>query len=300
MKFKDYYETLGVPPGADADVIKSAYRKLARKYHPDVSKEADAEEKFKAVNEAYEALRDPQKRAQYDALRAGGYRPGDEFRPPPGGAYGGGEYDFGDADGAGFSDFFESLFGRFRGGPGGAGPGPGFERPAGPRRPRESMAKLTIELERAYEGGKERIQVNGKTLDVKIPAGIQSGRNIRLAKQGQEGGDLLLEIVVRPHRLFALEGRDVTVKLPIAPWEAALGATVDVPTLGGKVEIKVPAGSTTGRRLRLKGRGMPGEPAGDQYVVLEVMAPKAEDAAQREAYEALRDAFAAYEPRKGL
>ena len=295
MKFKDYYETLGVPPGADADVIKSAYRKLARKYHPDVSKEKDAEERFKAVNEAYEVLKDAKKREAYDELRAGGYRPGEEFRgPPPGFRRDHGDFDFEGGDSEGFSDFFESLFGRFRGG---AGPGPG---PHGPRRPQATRARLQVELERVHEGGRERIQVDGKTLEVNIPRGIEEGKAIRLAGQGPGGGDLLLEIAYRPHRLYSVEGRNLTLKLPIAPWEAALGATVPVPTLGGSVELKIPAGSTTGRKLRLKGRGLPGDPPGDQFVVFEVQAPRADADAQRDAYESLRRAFPDFDPRRSM
>lgn len=291
MKFKDYYEILGVPPGADADVVKSAYRKLARKFHPDVSKESDAEDRFKSVNEAYEVLKDPKKRAAYDQLRAGGYRPGEEFRPPPDFRQ---DFEFEGGDAEGFSDFFESLFGRrFGGGPGSAG------APRGPRRSRDSRARLQIDLERVYQGGRERIQVDGKTLDVNIPRGIEPGRTIRLAGQGSAGGDLLLEIGYRPHARYAVDGRNLTLTLPIAPWEAALGASIAVPTLGGSVDVKIPPGTNPGRRLRLKGRGLPGQPDGDQYVVVEVHAPKADDDAQREAYIALQDAFADYDPRRG-
>ncbi|HVF35844.1 MAG TPA: DnaJ C-terminal domain-containing protein [Candidatus Saccharimonadia bacterium] len=292
MKFKDYYEILGVPKGADADVVKTAYRKLARKYHPDVSKESDAEERFKSVNEAYEVLKDPKKRAAYDELREGGYRPGEEFRPPPNFRQ---DYEFEGGDGEGFSDFFESLFGRRFGG---GGPGGAGGAPRGPRRTRDTRARLPIELERAYEGGRERIQVDGKTLDVNIPRGIEPGRTIRLAGQGSGGGDLLLEIGYRPHARYTVEGRDLILRLPVAPWEAALGATIAVPTLGGSVDLRIPAGTGTGRKLRLKARGLPGETPGDQYVVIEVQAPKPEDDAQREAYEALRDAYPGYDPRR--
>jgi curved DNA-binding protein len=283
MKFKDYYEILGVPPGADADVVKSAYRKLARKYHPDVSKESDAEERFKAVNEAYEVLKDPRKREAYDELRAGGYRPGEEFRPPPNFRQ---DFEFDGTDAEGFSDFFESLFGqRFRGGPD-AGP-----RARATRRARDTRARLPIELERAFEGGRERIQVDGRTLEVNIPRGIEAGRSIRLAGQGAQGGDLLLEIAYRPHRIYQVEGRDLTMKLPVAPWDAALGATLPVQTLAGAVELRIPAGSGSGRRLRLKGRGLPGDPPGDQYVQIEITAPPARDDEERKAWEALRDAY---------
>ena len=291
MKFKDYYEILGVPQGADADVVKSAYRKLARKYHPDVSKESDAEERFKSVNEAYEVLKDPKKRAAYDQLRAGGYRPGEEFRPPPNFRQ---DFEFDGGDGEGFSDFFESLFGRFRDGQRG---GP---QPQGPRRARDTRARLPIELERAWEGGRERIQIDGRTLDVNIPKGIEAGRTIRLAGQGSGGGDLLLEIAYRPHRRYTVEGRDLTLRLPVAPWEAALGATIAVPTLAGQVELRIPPGSGTGRKLRLKGRGLPGDPAGDLFVSIEVQAPRADDDTQREAWEALRGAYAGFDPRSAL
>ena len=292
MQFKDYYETLGVEPSAGEAEIKTAYRRLARKYHPDVSKEAGAEEKFKAVNEAYEALRDPQKRAAYDQLRARGYRPGDEVQPPPGG-FGGGGYgggvDFeeifaGGGAGGGFSDFFESLFGRG-----------GFGQRPGPQPRGDSRAKLAVSLETVYEGGTVRISVNNKTLDVRVPKGIRPGQVIRLARQGAQG-DLLLEIEYAAHPQFEVDGRNVIHALPIAPWEAALGATVSVPTLGGAVELKIPATSEAGRKLRLRGRGLPNDPTGkqppgDQIVELEVLAPRPNTDAEREAYERLRDAF---------
>ena len=293
MEFKDYYSILGVPDTADEKEIKTSYRKLARKYHPDVSKEAGAEEKFKAVNEAYEALRDPAKRKAYDQLRAGGYRPGDQVRPPPGGFHRGpgGQADFdfdeifaGGGAGGGFSDFFESMFGRGRGGVGGRGP-----QPSG-----DTRAKLAVPLESVYGGGSVRIAVNGRTLDVRVPKGVKPGQAIRLSRQGNGGGDLLLEIEYAAHPQFEVDGRNVIHVLPVAPWEAALGATISVPTLGGPVELKIPADSESGRKLRLRGRGLPGAgnaTAGDQIVELEILAPRAQDEAQREAYARMRDAF---------
>ncbi|MCR6495960.1 DnaJ domain-containing protein [Thermomonas sp. S9] len=295
MQFKDYYAILGVEPSAGEAEIKTAYRRLARKYHPDVSKEKGAEEKFKAVNEAYEALRDPQKRAAYDQLRAGGYRPGDEIRPPPGGFHRGpgGQPDFdfeeifaGGGAGGGFSDFFENLFGR--GGPGGRG-GRAGAAPAG-----DTRAKLAVPLKAVYEGSSVRVTVNGKTLDVRIPKGVRPGQVIRLGKQGRGGRDLLLEIEYAADPQFEVDGRNILYTLPVAPWEAALGATLSVPTLGGQVELKIPADSESGRKLRLRGRGLPGSgnaPAGDQIVELEILAPKAHTEAQRKAYARMRDAF---------
>ena len=294
MEFKDYYGVLGVEPSAGDAEIKTAYRRLARKYHPDVSKEAGAEDKFKAVNEAYEALRDPEKRKAYDQLRAGGYRPGDQVRPPPGGFRGGpgGHPDFdeifaGGGAGGGFSDFFESMFGRGRAGP--RGPQAG-----GQPRDGTTRAKLAVPLESVYAGGSVRIGVNGRTLEVRVPKGIKPGQSIRLARQGNSGGDLLLEIEYAAHPQFEVDGRNVIHVLPVAPWEAALGATISVPTLGGPVELKIPADSESGRKLRLRGRGLPGAgnaTAGDQIVELEILAPRAHNEAQREAYARMRDAF---------
>lgn len=297
MEFKDYYDTLGVKPDASGAEIKSAYRKLARKYHPDVSKETGAEERFKSVNEAYEVLRDKDKRASYDQLRAGGYRAGESFHPPPGWGQGAAQGP-GDFEGQGFSDFFESLFGGAHGGARGA------QRS---RRGHDLRAMLEVNLVTAFTGGKTRFALHDgnreRVLEVKIPAGILSGQVIRLSGQGHPGsggqpaGDVLLEVVLRDDPRFRLEGRDVLVSLPVAPWEAALGATVPVPTLAGTVDLKLPAGSQSGRKLRLKGRGMPGHAPGDQIVELLIRTPPADDTEGRKAYEALQKAFSAFDPR---
>ena len=302
MEFKDYYDTLGVKPDAGEAEIKTAYRKIARKYHPDKNKEAGAEEKFKAVNEANEVLSDKQKRASYDQLRAGGYRGGDQFRPPPDWArqQGGGVHygDFDEGDAGGFSDFFESLFGR----------GGGARAQRGPMRGRDVRAGVTIDLHTAYNGGKQRLSLRDahgdRTLEVNIPAGILPGRAIRLTGQGEPGvqggraGDLLLEMDVRDDARFHLEGRDVLVEVAIAPWEAALGARVSVPTLGGNVELRIPAGSRSGGKLRLKGRGMPGSAPGDQIVTLTIQTPPAGDDTARAAYAAFEKAFKDFDPRR--
>ena len=290
MEFKDYYATLGVEPSAGEAEIKTAYRRLARKYHPDVSKEAGAEERFKAVNEAYEALRDPQKRAAYDQLRAQGYRPGDEFNGAPN--YGGGQgFDFEEVfgnggAGGGFSDFFESLFSGARNGRGRA---PGTGAGASPRG--DSRAKLAVPLEAVYNGDSVRVTVNGKQLDVRVPKGVRPGQVIRLGGQGHGGGNLLLEIEYAAHPQFEVDGQNILYTLQVTPWQAALGTTISVPTLGGAVELKVAAGADAGRKLRLRGRGLPGTPAGDQIVELEVLAPTPLDEAQRKAYRNLAKAF---------
>lgn len=291
MEFKDYYSVLGVEPGAGEAELKTAYRRLARKYHPDVSKETGAEERFKSVNEAYEVLRDPEKRAAYDQLRARGYRPGQDFRPPPdfgAGGQPGFEFEFGES--GGFSDFFESLFGRARGGhPGGPARGP-----AG-----DSRAHLQIPLELAYAGGQQRIRLDGRQLDINIPAGIRPGQVIRLAGQGSGGGNLLLELGYKAHPDFEVDGHNVLYLLPVAPWEAALGAEIAVPTLGGPVTVKIPANSDSGRKLRLRGRGLPGKSPGDQIVELEVRTPPARSEEHKELYRRMARDFEQFDPRRG-
>ncbi|HEX7815505.1 DnaJ C-terminal domain-containing protein [Dyella sp.] len=297
MEFKDYYEILGVKPDASEADIKAAYRKLARKYHPDKNKEAGAEDKFKAINEANEVLRDTEKRRAYDQLRAGGYRGGEQFRPPPG--WGNQGFDFGEGGSGDFSDFFESLFG------GRAGAARGTARP---RRGGDIQAQVQIDLKTAFDGGKTRLVLQDsrggeRTLEVKIPAGIQPGQVIRLGGQGHAGqaggtnGDLLLEVGIRDDARFRLDGRNIIHVLALTPWEAALGATVPVPTLAGTVDLRIPAGSQSGRKLRLKGRGMPGPTPGDQLVELSIRVPAADTHEQKAAYEALREQFEGFDPR---
>ncbi len=300
MEFKDYYEIMGVKKDATQDEIKRAYRKLARKYHPDVSKEADAEKRFKEVGEAYEVLKDPEKRAAYDQLGTN-YKAGEDFRPPPGWDQGfefhGG--DFTGADASGFSDFFEQLFGK------------GFSYSSGPSRGgteyhargNDTHAKILIDLEDAYHGANKtmtlkhtelgpdgRPQVKERTLNVRIPKGVRQGQHLRLAKQGGSGigqgeaGDLFLEIEFKPHSLYKVEGKDVYLDLPLAPWEAALGAKIKAPTPTGPVDLKIPADSKAGKKLRLKGKGIPGKPPGDFYVILQIALPPADTESAKQAY----------------
>lgn len=290
MKFIDYYKVLGVSENADAAEIKKAFRRLARKYHPDVSKETGAEEKFKSVNEAYEVLKDSERRAEYDQLRKyGGGMGGQDFRPPPGWQSRAGHGSHGDFDG--FSDFFESLFGGghgFResrghgaGFAGGFGGHPGFNDTA----PQASTYDIEVSLEESWHGAQRRISLSDpatgsvRSLDVKIPKGVQDGQKIRLKGQGGQGPggravDLLLKVNLQPHRHYRVEGKNVTLKLPITPWEAALGTKASVPTLGGTVAVNIPAGSKGGRKMRLKGKGLPGSPPGDQVVELVLTMPE--------------------------
>ncbi len=316
MEYRDYYQTLNVPRSASADDIKKAYRRLARKYHPDVSKEKDAEEKFKQVQEAYEVLKDPEKRAAYDQLGSN-WKAGQEFRPPP--DFGGGFEFRGGPRGPGgaefessFSDFFSSLFGGGGASPFGevgAGPfgGAGGRGRRAPRKGRDHHARIDIDLEEAFRGGARMVelqrpeladdgtlQLRKHTVRVNIPAGITDGQQLRLAGQGEEStsggpaGDLFLEVHMRPHKQFKLDGRDITVTLPVAPWEAALGATVQVPTLGGPVDMRIPAGAQSGQKLRLRGRGLPGTPPGDEFVQLKVVLPPADSPQARALYEQMQ------------
>jgi curved DNA-binding protein len=303
MKYQDYYQTLGVARDASAEDIKKAYRRLARKYHPDVSKEARAEERFKEVAEAYEVLRDPEKRAAYDQLGSN-WRAGQEFRPPPGwraGPAGPGGQPFGAGfGGREFSDFFESLFSNL-----GGGIGPGFGGTRGFQSPGQSQTvALDISLEEAYHGGARSLQLQlperdasgrqvarTRTLNVRIPAGVATGQKIRLAGQGGAGvgggpsGDLYLEVTIQPHPLYQVKGRDITLEVPLAPWEAALGCKIDVPTLGGPVTLSIPANARNGQQLRLRGRGLPGQPPGDQFAVLRIVNPPADTEPARELFQ---------------
>jgi curved DNA-binding protein len=311
MDFKDYYAIMGVERDASSDEIKRAYRKLARKYHPDVSKEPDAEIRFKELGEAYEVLKDPQKRTAYDQLGAD-WKAGQDFHPPPDWDAG---FEFsgtGFGGSSGFSDFFESLFGDFSRGHSGA-TRTGFQS-----RGEDHHAKVLIDLEDAFNGASRSITLRApeaapggqvvmkeRTLNVRIPKGVKEGQRIRLAGQGAPGmsggqrGDLFLEISFRPHPLFRVDGRDIFLDLPITPWEAALGATLKVPTPSGKVDLKIPAGTGSGRKLRLKGRGIPGKTAGDLFVIPQITVPPADNDAARELYRKMEQELS-YNPRKRL
>ncbi|MBE7426525.1 MAG: DnaJ domain-containing protein [Ideonella sp.] len=299
MEFKDYYAVLGVAREAAADDIKKAYRKLARKYHPDVSKEPDAEKRMSEVNEAYNVLSDPEKRAAYDNLGRG-HRAGETFTPPPGWDAGF-EFSgpgFDGADAGDFSDFFSELFGRMRarGGSGGQ---------ARSMRGEDHHAKIVLALEDAWRGVQTqvslkapqldahgRLQLATRTLEVRIPAGVRPGQLIRLAGQGGAGlggapaGDLLLEVTIAPHSRFALEGANLVAELPLAPWEAALGAVVPVMLPDGQsLKVRVPAGAQSGRMLTVRGKGLPSRPPGDLELRLRVVLPSAHDPRARRCYE---------------
>jgi len=285
VQYQDYYQTLGVPRGASAEEIKRAYRRLARRYHPDISREPDAAERMKAINEAYAVLSDPEKRAAYDGLGSG-HRAGQEFRPPPGWDAG---FEFSARDFGPemfeFSDFFAQLFGRPR-------------ARAGARRG-DHYAKILLDLEASFTGGRREITLRvprldehgrlvqeTRTLEVKVPQGIREGQIIRLAGQAHPG-DLLLEVEFRPDARVRVDGADLYLVLPVAPWEAALGAIVPVDYPGGRLNVRIPPGAQSGRRLRVPGKGIPSEPPGDLYLEIRVLVPPATGARVRELYEAL-------------
>lgn len=305
MEFKDYYKTLGVARDATAEDLKKAFRKLARKYHPDVSKEADAQLRMQEVNEAYAVLSDPEKRAAYDQLGSG-HRPGQEFRPPP-------DWDagfefsgrgFSPHEAAGYSDFFSELFGRM------GGTHAGFRA-----RGEDHHAKVLLDLEDAFSGAtrqislrvpqmdaRGRVQLVPRTLNVKIPVGVRAGQVIRLAGQGAPGvggaaaGDLLLEVQFKPHPRFRADGRDLHLSLPLAPWEAALGSVVTVDLPHGSVKVRIPEGAQSGKSLRVRGKGIPGDPPGDLLLDLQVVLPPADTAKARALYETMARELA-FEPR---
>ena len=290
MKYKDYYKVLGVERKAGEDEIKKAYRKLARKYHPDVSKEPNAKEKFQEVSEAYETLRDKEKRAAFDSL--GSHRPGQDFRPPPDwfDRFGSGrQEDLRDVD---LSDLFEQMgiFGRAQGRRGGFGrnvplPGEDYETP------------VRITLDEAFRGAEREFQLEGRSIRARIPKGAVDGQRLRLRGKGGPGmnggpaGDLYLQIVLEPHPLFKTRGHDLEIEVPISPWEAALGAPVEVPTLEGRVTMKIPPGSKGGQKLRLAGKGLPkpGGSAGDLYALLDIAVPSTLTEREKKLFEELRE-----------
>jgi curved DNA-binding protein len=301
MKYKDYYKILGVQRGASEDEIKKAYRKLARKYHPDVSKEAQAKEKFQEASEAYETLRDKDKRAAYDSLGSG-FRPGQDFRPPPDwfDRFGGGKAE--DLHGVDLSELFESMgiFGRAQrrspfGGRRSAFPGEDLEVP------------VRLTLEEAFRGAERTVQLDGGAFTARIPRGATDGQRLRLRGKGGPGvnggppGDLYLQIALQPHPLFRASGHDLELEVPVAPWEAALGAEIEVPTLEGRVKMKVPPGSKSGQKLRLAGKGLPlpGGGAGDLYAILGIALPATLTEREKELYEELRKA-SRFDPRSRL
>jgi len=304
MKYQDYYQILGVQRSDDAATIKKAYRKLARKYHPDVNKEADSEEKFKEVNEAYDVLKDAEKRKAYDQFGKD-WKHGHEFNA---GGYGGAQGGFSGGD---FSDFFESIFSQGGGaGFGGqrSGFGGGFRQK--PAKGEDQSLKLDISLEEAFNGGDKMIQLSRsergpggiatptlKKLKINVPKGVMTGQKIRLSGQGHpsaaggEAGDLLLEMHILPHKLYKLEGRDLTIRCPLTPWEAALGSKVTIPTLSGKIELKIAAGVQSGQKMRLKEKGLPGKPTGDMFVEIMIKTPPAEDEKAKQFYQQMEKDF---------
>ncbi|MFT5644088.1 MAG: curved DNA-binding protein [Janthinobacterium sp.] len=299
MEYKDYYQALGVEKTATEDQIKKAYRKLVRKYHPDVSKEADALKMTKELNEAYGVLGDAEKRAAYDQLGRD-HRAGQEFHPPPGwGGSAGADSDF-------FADLFANMGGHRR-----SGAGAGLRR-----RGEDSHATIVIDLADTFHGATRTITLRTpdahgrftsreRTLDVNIPKGVMPGQQLRLGGQGASGiggapaGDLYLEIALKVHPRFRVEGRDVYQNVPVTPWEAALGAPIEVATPSGKVEVGVPKGSQTGRKLRLKGRGIPGTPTGDLYLLLDVVLPAADTERAMELYQTMAREMA-FDPRQTM
>ena len=318
VKFQDYYDTLGVDRNASENDVKKAYRRLARKYHPDVNKDKDAEEKFKKISEAHEVLKDPEKRKLYDQLGPD-WEKGQDFRPPPG--WQNVHFEFGTEPGAeafnfgsGFSDFFEMLFGGRRAGGGGAG----GRQASWVMRGQDHEAEINVSLEDAYHGATRTLTLQGHEVDtqgqvrptvqnlqVRIPAGVTDGTRIRLTGKGGAGmgggpgGDLYLKVHLEPHRLFRVDGHDLQVEVPVTPWEAALGATVEIPIMDGSVNLKIPAGTQSGQKLRLRGKGLPKrkDRRGDLFAVVKIVVPKSQTAREKELFEELAK-VSSFNPRK--
>ena len=321
MEYKDYYKIMGVAKDASQKEIKRAYRKLARKYHPDVSKEKDAEERFKELGEAYEVLKDPEKRTAYDQLGANWKAGQQGFQPPPdwdaGFEFHGDSFTGNTSGQAGFSDFFESLFGHA-----GAAGGHQYRTAGGSQfqmRGEDSHAKVFIDLEDAYQGASRsltirstvmgadgRPQLKPRTLNVKIPKGVKAGQNIRLKGQGSPGvgggqaGDLYLEIEFNPHSIYKVEGSDVSLEVPVTPWEAALGGKIKIPTPNGMIDLKIPGCVSSGKKMRLKGRGIPAKQPGDFYVKLLIVLPENLSDKEKALYEELLQANSQFNPRTKL
>jgi curved DNA-binding protein len=333
VKYQDYYETLGVSRDTSQEQIQAAYRKLARKYHPDINKSSDAEDKFKRIGEAYEVLRDPEKRKRYDALGEN-WKAGQDFTPPPGWDFfnfgtgsrsrtgtGGDGFGFrifdgfGDSPFSGFSDFFETLFGGGTGGIGGAGTQTGTRYQT--LRGQDQEADIPITLEEAFHGTKrsvtlETVEPGGgrsrresKTLEVTIPAGTTDGQRLRLRGQGGKisgggsPGDLYLRVRIAPHPIFRLNGHDLELDAPVSPWEAALGARIEVPIMGGKASVKLQPGTQSGQRLRLRGKGFPKKNGahGDLYARIRIEVPKNLSARERQLFEELSKS-SSFKPRR--
>ena len=316
MEFQDYYQLLGVSKDASADDIKKQYRRQARKYHPDVSSEDNAEEKFKQIKEAYEVLKDPEKRKAYDQFGQN-WQQGQGFEPPPNWDFNQGQDQANQQqyssqfNGEDYSDFFENLFGQR---------GAGFrQQQSSQMRGQDQHSKINISVQEAYSGSSRQLSLqqpvvdpqtgqvhyDTRSLNVKIPAGVKTGQQIRLKGQGGDGyggadkGDLYLEVSINADKLYQLSGKDINLTLPISPWEAALGAKIKVPTLGGAVELNIPSNSQSGQKLRLKGRGLPGKPSGDQYVILNIVTPQADSDEQRQLYQQMAEAMP-FNPRADL
>ena len=293
MDYKDYYKVMGVSRGASDKEIKMAYRRLARKYHPDISKEPGAEEKFKEVGEAYEVLRDPEKRKVYDQYGNDRERGQQAHASSQDFAW-----DDGNPNYQYSHDFFESLFGG----------SPHFRQ--APQTGADFQGSVSVSLEEAYKGTVKELHLphshqGKKNIKVKIPAGVKTGQQIRLAGQGGPGrpgspaGDLYLTIQVEKHPVFDVMGNDIYVTLPVAPWEAALGSSITVPTLAGNVDLKIPAGSQGGQTLRLKKRGLPGATPGDQYVLLKIIIPQPTSEADKALYKKMAEEMP-FNPRKKM